>query len=82
MTVTNKRLLISESHSDSNRCTPCRENPDQHTKRIPRSVRVWSKTIRISHDQGITTLYETPTMLDRVTAPKKKGSRHNPQHAR
>jgi hypothetical protein len=30
MTVTNKRLLISESHSDSNRCTPCRGNPDQH----------------------------------------------------
>jgi hypothetical protein len=24
MTVTNKRLLISESHGDSNRCTPCR----------------------------------------------------------
>jgi hypothetical protein len=30
MTATNKRLLISESHSDSNRCTPCRGNPDQH----------------------------------------------------
>jgi hypothetical protein len=31
MTVTNKRLLISESHSDSNRCTLCRGKPDQHT---------------------------------------------------
>jgi hypothetical protein len=29
-TVTNKRLLISESHGDSNRCTPCRGKPDQH----------------------------------------------------
>jgi hypothetical protein len=30
MTVTNKRLLISESRDDSNRCTPCRGKPDQH----------------------------------------------------
>jgi hypothetical protein len=30
MTVTNKRLLISESRGDSNRCTPCRGKPDQH----------------------------------------------------
>jgi hypothetical protein len=30
MTITNKRLLISESHGDSNRCTPCKEKPDQH----------------------------------------------------
>jgi hypothetical protein len=30
MTATNKRLLISESHRDSNRCTPCRGKPDQH----------------------------------------------------
>jgi hypothetical protein len=30
MVATNKRLLISESHGDSNRCTPCRRKPDQH----------------------------------------------------
>jgi hypothetical protein len=29
-TATNKRLLISESCSDLNRCTPCRGKPDQH----------------------------------------------------
>jgi hypothetical protein len=29
-TDTNKRLHISKSHGDSNRCTPCREKPDQH----------------------------------------------------
>jgi hypothetical protein len=29
-TTTNKRLLISESHGDSNRCTPYRGKPDQH----------------------------------------------------
>jgi hypothetical protein len=30
MTATNKRLLISESRGDSNRCTPCKGKPDQH----------------------------------------------------
>jgi hypothetical protein len=30
MTSINKRLLIFESHGDSNRCTPCRGKPDQH----------------------------------------------------
>jgi hypothetical protein len=30
MTATNKRLLISESRGDSNRCTPCRGKSDQH----------------------------------------------------
>jgi hypothetical protein len=30
MVATNKRLLISESHDDSNRCTPYREKYDQH----------------------------------------------------
>jgi hypothetical protein len=29
-TETNKRLLISESHGDSNRCTPCRGKLDQY----------------------------------------------------
>jgi hypothetical protein len=28
--VMNKRLLISESHDDLNRYTPCRGKPDQH----------------------------------------------------
>jgi hypothetical protein len=30
MTATNKRLLISESRVDSNRCTHCKGKPDQH----------------------------------------------------
>jgi hypothetical protein len=30
MTPTNKRLLISESRNDLNRCTPCRGKPGQH----------------------------------------------------
>jgi hypothetical protein len=30
MAATNKRLPISESRSDSNRCTPYNETPNQH----------------------------------------------------
>jgi hypothetical protein len=37
MTATNKRLLISESHGDSNRCTLCRGKPDQHVTYAPHS---------------------------------------------
>jgi hypothetical protein len=52
MTVTNKRLFILESHSDSNPCTPCRGKPNQHATyafhfsprtpsvRFPRAVHV------------------------------------------
>jgi hypothetical protein len=73
MTAINKWLLISESHSDSNRCTPYRGNPDQHDTRFPRSVRVWSKTIRISRGPHITTLREMPTDLDRSYCSWEKG---------
>jgi hypothetical protein len=48
MTATKKQLRISESHSNSNRCTPCRGKPDQHATCFPRSVHVWPLTIRIS----------------------------------
>jgi hypothetical protein len=37
MTVTNKRLLISESRGDSNRCTTCRGKPDQHVTYLSHS---------------------------------------------
>jgi hypothetical protein len=59
MNATNKRLLISESRGDSNRCTPCREKPDQHTTHFPRSVRVWSTTIRISRGPHIAATFYT-----------------------
>jgi hypothetical protein len=63
MTPTNKRLLISESHGDSNRCIPYSGKSDQHATRFPRMVQdhtylTWSKysnpsrvidTVRQSH---------------------------------
>jgi hypothetical protein len=66
MTVTNKRLLISESHDNSNRCTPCRENPTNTSH----AFHAQSKTIRGPH---IATFCESSTALDRVTTPEKKG---------
>jgi hypothetical protein len=65
MVATNKRLLISESHGDSNCCTPCRGKHNQHgtyaSHASPRMPGV--------HFQRWT---------DPI-APEKKGSRHNPQ---
>jgi hypothetical protein len=68
-TAINKRLLISESHGDSNRCTPCRGKPDQHVTCFPRSVHVWISTIRVSCGLCTTTFHESSTGLDRCTAP-------------
>jgi hypothetical protein len=57
MTATNKQLLIYESRGDSNRCTPYRGKLDQHVTHFPRSVRVWSRTIRISSGPHIATFH-------------------------
>jgi hypothetical protein len=53
MTVTNKRLVISESRGDSNWCTPCRGKPDQHITYVshaspstPRARFLWAVPIR------------------------------------
>jgi hypothetical protein len=72
MTATNKQLLISESRGDSNRCTPCMGKSDQHTIRFPRSVRVWSKTMHISHGPHIANFCEMLTDLDRSHCSQEK----------
>jgi hypothetical protein len=63
-TTTNNRLLISQSHGDSNWCTPCRGKLDQHATRLPRLVCVWPSTIHISCGPHIATFRESPTDLD------------------
>jgi hypothetical protein len=73
MTTTNKRLLISESHGDSNRCTPYRGKPDQHTTRFPRSVRVWSTTISISHGPHIATFYTVVNKFEQIHCTREEG---------
>jgi hypothetical protein len=81
MTATNKRLLISESRGDSNQCTPCREKFDQHATRFPRSVCVWSTTIRISRGPHIATFHTVVNRFEQIHCTREEGSRHNPQHA-
>jgi hypothetical protein len=73
MTITNKWLLISESHGDSNRCTPCRGKPDQHVTRFPCSAHVWSKTIRISRGPHIVTLHEVINTVEQGHYSREKG---------
>jgi hypothetical protein len=66
MTATNKWLLISESHGDSNRCTPCRKKLDQHVTHFPCSVRIWSTTIRISRGPHIATFHTVVNRFEQI----------------
>jgi hypothetical protein len=74
MTATNKQLLIFESRGDLNRCTPCRGKPDQHdmyaSHANPRTPSVRGNLSWDSDRFGHIPLLS-----------RKKGSRHNPQHA-
>jgi hypothetical protein len=47
--------------------------PDQHAICIPRSVRIWSQTIRISRGQRIATFRESSTDLDGSHYSREKG---------
>jgi hypothetical protein len=73
MTATNKRLLVSESRGDSNRYTPCRGKPDQHTTRFPHSVHVWTSTIHISHGPHIATYREVINRVQQGHYNREKG---------
>jgi hypothetical protein len=66
MTATNKRLLIFESHGNSNQCTPCRGKPDQHVIRFPRSVHVYSTTIHISRGPYIATFHAVINRFEQI----------------
>jgi hypothetical protein len=73
MTATNKRLLISESRGNSNRCTPCRGNPDQYVTHFPRSVCAWSTTIRISHGPHIATFHTDANRFKQIYYTREEG---------
>jgi hypothetical protein len=74
-TTTNKRLLISESHDNSNRCTPCRGNLIYTTRTLLVSVHVYHTYA--SHEQSPykATFHADPTLSDRFTALEKKCSK-------
>jgi hypothetical protein len=68
MTATNKWLLISESRSDSNQCTPYRGKPDQHvtyaSHSSPRRPGVrfpWAVPVRDNHSLAPMKLKQAPT---------------------
>jgi hypothetical protein len=66
--VTNKRLLISESHGDSNRCTPYRGKHDQHatyaSHSSPRTLGVrflWAVPVRDNLSLALMKSKQAPT---------------------
>jgi hypothetical protein len=65
----NKRLLISESHGDSNRCTCYMGKSDQHATRFPRSVRVWPSTICISCGSYMATFHTVVNIFEQIYCP-------------
>jgi hypothetical protein len=79
VTTTNKWLLISKSHGDSNRCTPCRKNLTKMSHTLPTPVHVRPVYASCGQSPYMGTFHESSTELSRHTAPKKKGSQHNPQ---
>jgi hypothetical protein len=72
-------ILISESHGNSNRCTPCRRNLT-NTSHASHARSAYGRRPYVSHGVNIEQPFtESSTDLYRSTAPEKKGSRHNPQ---
>jgi hypothetical protein len=47
--------------------------PDQHATRIPRSVCVWSQTIRISHGQRIATFHVVINRFEQIHCSREEG---------
>jgi hypothetical protein len=62
-------VLISKSYGDSNQCTPCRGNPDQHITRFSCLVHVWPSTIRISRDPLIATFHVVVNRFKQIHCP-------------
>jgi hypothetical protein len=66
-------VLISETHGDSNRCTPNMGKPNQHVTRFPHSVYVWPSIICISRGPYIATFRTDPIDLDRSHYSRERG---------
>jgi hypothetical protein len=72
--VTNKRLLISKSHSDLNQCTPCMGNLINTTRTPHMPVHVCHAYASYERFPYMATFHADPTKLDGWTAPEKKCS--------
>jgi hypothetical protein len=80
MAALNKRLLISESHDDSNRCTPCRENSINMTRTLPTPVhtggpRTWQPftSRRQSWTESLLLRKRAPDTIHSTTADRSVG---------
>jgi hypothetical protein len=52
---------------------PCRERPNQHATRFPRSVRVWSRIIRISRGPHIATYDPVINIFEYIHCSQEEG---------
>jgi hypothetical protein len=73
-TATNKRLLISKTHDDSNWCTPYRGNLIHMTCMLLAPVHVCHTYAFRRQSPYMATFHADPTELDRFTALEKKCS--------
>jgi hypothetical protein len=60
---------------------PAGENSTNTTRTLPTPIHVCPAYASCGWSPYVATFHESSTELDRVTAPEKKGSRHNTQHA-
>jgi hypothetical protein len=72
LTTTNKRLLISGTRGDSNRCTPCLGNLIHTTRMLPALVHIYHSYASCSQSPYVATFHTNPIELDRFTTFKKK----------
>jgi hypothetical protein len=80
MTAANKRYSYSRVTAIRIDVHLIRENPINTTHMISTPVHVRLAYASYEQSTYVATFHESSTELDRVTAPEKKGSRHNPQH--
>jgi hypothetical protein len=73
MTATNKQLLISESRSNSNRCTPCRGNPTNTTRMLPTPVYMRPAYASCGQSPYVATFHTVVDRFERVHCTWEEG---------
>jgi hypothetical protein len=73
-TIMNNRLLVSESHGDSNRYIPCRGKPDQHdmyashaSPRTPGVYFLWAVSVRGNLSRVVDRFERIPLLPRKMT---------------
>jgi hypothetical protein len=73
MVATNKRLIISESRGDSNRCTPYRENLINTTHTLPTPVHVCPVYASCGQSTYVATIHEVINSDGQSYCSREKG---------